>query len=585
MKTITPSLIRNRRWVALAAVCVVMAALLSLDLVLQGRVWRVFYDLTGEERPLSQVRGMVEWLGNTTRVQPNTAPITPISHTSAFPFGVNTFLQLEAESIKREEQLRMIQAAGFGWIRQQFSWDDIEYHARGDFTDRRNDRDGDGQITTADAISTWDKYDEIVTVAERYGLQIQVRLGDPPPWANVGTTDGPAAHRAPPNDPQDFVNYAVAVAERYKGRLFYYQIWNEPNIYPEWGELAVNPERYTEILCGTYRALKAVDPRIVVISGALAPTIAQSGRDLSDLIYLQRMYDAGAGACFDVLSVNGYGLNSGPSDRRMRPTTITFARNLYIRDLMVQNGDAAKSIWIGEAAWNPVDAPDVPRTMAGFANFGVTTPDQAARYITEAHDRIFSEWPWIGNVAYWFFTRPDDSWRGQQPQFYFRMVEPDFSPQKPTFTPTPVYHAMQAYIRNAPRVLHQGVYQAEDWRISATASEAVTDAAAQFGAAVRGDRFTVRVRGTAVWLRWQGTPPRVATCDGQALALAGDQVALGMTTQEACLLLSASAGDRLQLDSIIVLDLSFTNVYLWAANAAALLAVALWIVGGAWVRR
>ena len=52
----------------------------------------------------------------------------------------------------------------------------------------------------------------------------------------------------------------MAVAERYQGRIHYYQIWNEPNIYPEWGEQTVNPEAYTELLCRTYAALKAVDP-------------------------------------------------------------------------------------------------------------------------------------------------------------------------------------------------------------------------------------------------------------------------------------------------------------------------------------
>jgi hypothetical protein len=242
---------------------------------------------------------------------------------------------------------------------------------------------------------------------------------------------------------QDFVNYAVAVATRYQGRLRFYQVWNEPNIYPEWGEQPVNPEAYTNLLCRTYDALKAVDPNILVISGALAPTISLTGRDLNDFIFLQRMYDAGAGRCFDVMSVNGYGLNSGPTDRRMRPTTITFARNLYIRDIMVANGDAHKPIWISEAAWNPV--PDDPAIVNPLA-FGRVTPEQAARYMPLAYARAQQEWRWVGVIFYWFFTRPDDSWR-TQPQYSFRMVEPDYSPEHPTFTPLPIYYAMQAYIQ------------------------------------------------------------------------------------------------------------------------------------------
>jgi len=119
------------------------------------------------------------------------------------------------------------------------------------------------------------------------------------------------------------------VAERYRGRIRYYQIWNEPNIYPEWGEQAVSPEGYTELLCRAHDALKAVDPNIVVISGPLSPTVSLTDRNLNDFIFLVRMYEAGAGRCFDVMSAQGYGFYSGPTDRRMRPFTLTYARHLY----------------------------------------------------------------------------------------------------------------------------------------------------------------------------------------------------------------------------------------------------------------
>src|SRR5690606_28650252 len=158
----------------------------------------------------------------------------------------------------------------------------------------------------------------------------------------------------------DYDNYATAVAARYRGRIQHYQIWNEPNIFPEWGANAVNPEAYTEMLCRTYAALKAVDPDIVVIAGALSPTLSLTPTNLNEFIYLQRMYDAGAAACFDVMSVQGYGFYSSPTDQRLRTTTLNYGRHTYVRDIMVANGDAEKSIWISEAAWNPVNAPDVP---------------------------------------------------------------------------------------------------------------------------------------------------------------------------------------------------------------------------------
>jgi hypothetical protein len=86
------------------------------------------------------------------------------------------------------------------------------------------------------------------------------------------------------------------------------------------------------------------------------------GAGVNDLVFLQRMYDAGASACFDVMSVNDYILRSGPTDRRMRPLTINFSRPVFVRDLMVANGDAHKPIWISEMSANAVPA---DRSIAG----------------------------------------------------------------------------------------------------------------------------------------------------------------------------------------------------------------------------
>ncbi len=306
---------------------------------------------------------------------------------------------------------------------------------------------------------------------------------------------------------QDFVNYAVAVAERYKGRIRTYQVWNEPNIYPEWGNQDVSPEAYTDMLCRTYTALKAVDPDIVVVSGALAPTLALSGRDLSDTIYLQRMYQAGAGACFDVLSVQGYGFNSGPTDRRMRPTYFNFAHNLYLRDLMVRNGDAHKPIWISEAAWNP--QPRDPALVTSlYGNYGIVTPEEAARYMPLAYQRAQQEWPWVGPIFYWFFKRPADT-EINQSWYYFRMVEPDF-------TPLPVYESMKDSITDSRRYydvsysgvpkLYPGVHQENNWAIRDMGQRPVfVDVAdAQFGQAAEVNTPLFVVRGTDVLVRWRG---------------------------------------------------------------------------------
>lgn len=574
----------------------VLAGLLALDLKQHGRVWQWFWSLTGEENPLAQIRGIVELAGNLTRAQPQVDAMVPIDHTWENPYGVNTFLEQEVEVPKIEEQLRMIADAGFYWVRQEFPWEDLEVDGRGKFTDSRNDFDKDGKPDTVDA---WAKYDRIVNLVEKYGLHLQVRLSHPPGWTHAANPN--IGSFAPPDNVQDYVDYAAAVAQRYKGRVFYYQVWNEPNIYPEWGEQAVNPEAYTDLLCRTYKALKTVDPNIVVISGALAPTVSLTTRDLNDFIFLQRMYQAGAGQCFDVLSMQGYGLNSGPTDHRMRPTFENYARNLYIRDLMVANGDAHKAIWISEAAWNAV--PDDP-SIIGAGNYGRVTYDQAARYMPVAYQRAQEEWPWVGVINYWFFTRPSDNEKTQA-SYYFRMVEPDYNPAHPTYTPLPVYNSVKEYITSQfipvnarqPPTLYPGVHQAEDWAIwKGRDTQFINAPSAQLGKALRTTGFVVAAYGTDVIIRWQSAQ----ALQGGTQDWVETHITLsdfGAVTQHA----GYMAGDGLVIpfmrvpypfgdspfviDSITVLDRSFEQVFPLAGVGVALLAFAAWVLVSAWRER
>lgn len=536
------------------------AAALMLDLRSKGLVYDALWNVTGETAPEQQLLGFGQYLATFTRARPATEPFARVENADVNPFGVNTMLEQEVEPEKRERQVQMIAAAGFTWIRQQFPWYDIEIDAKGDFEDRRHDRDGDG---VNDPISAWEKYDHIVDLAEQYDLRIIARLSAPPRWSQPpGVTNG----FTPPADFQDFVDYAVAVAARYQGRITHYQVWNEPNLYPEWGDQTVNAEAYTDLLCRTYHALKALDPAIVVITGALGPTVDLSGRNAYDLLYLQRMYQAGAGDCFDVLSVQGYGLWSGPTDHRLRQVTINYPRHLWIRDMMVRNGDARKPIWISEAGWNPV--PDDP-AIVERDRYGRVTMDQAAAWAPLAYQRAIEEWPWIGVVSWWYFKPADESNKGDS-SFYFRLVEPDF-------TPTPVYDALKSYMTgDLPKVLGPGRH-----------------GTAQRGVAGRGadgrETRTFEIAGTAAYLCADHAPAALAvvvTIDGERattlLVEAGTAACLPLCERLGAgdHTLVIAAADWTGLDSLIVTDDSARRRLPWLLTGG-LAALAVLLVLGA----
>ncbi len=458
------------------SIAVALFLLVGVGLLLgRDRIQTELFQITGEEAALPQISGAVQYF--VTRLQPplQIAGEVPVQHTDMNPYGVNIFLQNEVEPNKREETTRLIAAAGIKWIRQEFAWEDIEIHGKDDFEDRRHEP----------YKSAWDKYDHIVELAETYDLKIMARLSNPPAWTRAMTNT--VGTFAPPDNPADYGDFVEAVVRRYKGRIPAYQIWNEPNIYPEWGEYPIRAEEYTALLKEGYTRVKAGDPEAIVVMGALAATIeldrvrryAPDGAlvspgGLSDVLFLQQLYDAGAAPYFDVLAMQGYGLWSGPTDRRMQPRVLNFSRPLYIRDVMVRNGDAHKPIWLSELGWNAL-----PPESGLPPIYGQVTPEQQGRYTVLAYQRIQQEWPWVGVGFYWFFKQADDRERDTNPQYYFRMVEPDF-------TPLPVYNALKAQAKQPP-ILYQGHHQAQHWAVAYEGDwQSVPQAGSTFGTALSG---------------------------------------------------------------------------------------------------
>jgi polysaccharide biosynthesis protein PslG len=424
-----------RQTLTLWASLLLLSGLAFLLLTLSPtRAW--LWQQTGEEEFFAQVKGLSDLLSAQLRPRLTLQPDAAIEYVNVNPLGVNVFLEQEVEAAKRAQVVQMAADAGFHWLRQEFPWQDIEIHGKGDFEDRRHEP----------YRSAWDKYDQIVELAEAHDMELIVRLSTPPAWSRAqGSAVG---DYAPPDDYQDYADFVSAVVSRYRGRIRYYQLWNEPNIHPEWGHYPINPEDYVNLLKAGSEAARAADPDVVIIAGALAATIdlqpdaTPNDQSLSDLIFLQRMYNAGAAPYFDIMAVQGYGLWSGPTDRRMHPRVLNISHHLFIRDLMVKNSDAHKPIWISEMNWNVAPEGVEPR-------YGRVTLEQQARYLPMAYDRVLNEWPWVGVANTWYLKRATDAWeQNSQPEAYFRLLAPDFSPQ-------PVYNAMQQYsaaVANHPRI-------------------------------------------------------------------------------------------------------------------------------------
>jgi hypothetical protein len=86
------------------------------------------------------------------------------------------------------------------------------------------------------------------------------------------------------------------------------EVWNEMNLDREWPQGKIDPVAYAEMLRQAHDAIKAADPQVKVITGALAPTGAEGAFGLSrvwnDDRYYLGMANAGVAQYADCIGVH-----------------------------------------------------------------------------------------------------------------------------------------------------------------------------------------------------------------------------------------------------------------------------------------
>lgn len=306
--------------------------------------------------------------------------------------------------------------AGFSALVQVLPWRDVEPE-KGEFI--------------------WESADALLRAAEFYGLDVILRLDFQPLWAR--DTWG----NAPPQRLEDYGDFVQAVAARYRGRVRGYIIWNEPNLAVEWGGDRPDAARYSALLAIAYERIKQADPQALVVSAGLAPTNENDDRAIADRLYLRAMYAAGAGASFDVLAAHPYGFGLPPDDAPGAHAGLNMARLVDLRAIMVENGDAAKPVWITEFGWTTAAADEM------HGGYAVSEHEQAA-YLAQACAQIRSEWPWVRVITVWNMSvglGVDDQMRG------YSIINDDHAP-KPAYTALQVLNGGHA-APPAPQTVQQ----------------------------------------------------------------------------------------------------------------------------------
>ena len=189
----------------------------------------------------------------------------------------------------------------------------------------------------------WTRSDRIVAAAAAANISIICAITSSPQWAMA---PGAMAPNGRPASPEAYGVFSAKVAERYKGRIAAYEIWNEPNGVTGYSP-APDPVRYTDLLKAAFPRIKAVDPGVVVLGGVLGSVLSWGSWMIDPVTFLTRMYSAGAKPFFDGLSYHPYNYHSKFSTGMLQPES-PVDQLVRMRKAMLSNGDGVKKIWVTE---------------------------------------------------------------------------------------------------------------------------------------------------------------------------------------------------------------------------------------------
>jgi polysaccharide biosynthesis protein PslG len=266
----------------------------------------------------------------------------------------------------RARAVDQVVATGLDWIRVGVQWSGIQPR-QPTATDPGYDLDG--------AVAVLDPF---VRRAHNAGLQVNVVLNSTPSWANGGK--GP---KALPTDPAHYARVARWAANRYRGTVQSFEVYNEPNLPLK---LVATPAAYTRLLCAAHAGFRSGNPNALVVAGGTAG---------NDWEWYRGMYAAGARGCFDVLATHPYQAYSLPPDYpapdRQRWWTDTIR---LVRQVMVANGDGSVPVWFTEFGWSTHD--NHPGMLE--RQIGVTRREQA-EYTVDMMRRTVENYPYVRRAA------------------------------------------------------------------------------------------------------------------------------------------------------------------------------------------
>jgi len=190
----------------------------------------------------------------------------------------------------------------------------------------------------------WFFYDGVIEQAHANGLRLMVSVVGAPAWTRAAGTEN-----GPPDDYNHYANFLVEMLNRHPDKIDAIEVWNEQNLDREWTTAnGISPEDYVEFLRVAHETIKATDPDVIVISGALSPTGPGDWvRWADDFEYLDRALAAGMLDYADCVGAHHNGYNIPPDVVVEETNTLPEAQTANFRGPFDNQytGDQVNHLW------------------------------------------------------------------------------------------------------------------------------------------------------------------------------------------------------------------------------------------------
>ncbi|WP_255562292.1 cellulase family glycosylhydrolase [Rahnella sp. PD12R] len=293
-----------------------------------------------------------------------------------------------------ENYLVKIKSLGFTSFREDYPWSNVEKTK--------------GSFAVSDSIR---KKDSAFLKAKGNGLEPVLILD----YGNKFYNDGDY----PRNEESinAFVKYATWTATRFKGKVKYYEVWNEWTIgtgMTKYRKNIPSAEIYFNLVKATSEAIKKIDPDAIILAGGFNP-LEQRAKfiDVTDTVWFSQLLKLGILNYADGISIHTYSYLNGRRSLR------TVEGNLDYLDSF-------------HAASEKIAGKGVPFyiTEIGVTNYtgpGGMKEDEAANYIKEYIKSAITR-NYIKGV--WIYDLIDDGKDKSKRDFNFGLLNNDLSPKQ-----------------------------------------------------------------------------------------------------------------------------------------------------------